>query len=175
MLKIARFEKQKKKQYQTYARAIKQKAEALNAKVKELKLKEQNIKHMVPVQEYNKMKMHLTVLNRKHQTFRNMIVNSNGSLDQSQMQLLQMQLQAQPAFSMSNFNPVVGSYNQSGSDMMTNNRQQSQLFEQHNNLLVSEANMGHSNNNESNDNFMRSLSPIKNEMVSLTIFFAVER
>ncbi len=130
----------------------------MNAKVKELKLKEQNIKHMVPVQEYNKLKMHLNLLNRKHQTFRNMIVNSNGSFDQSQLQMLQMQLQPQPVFSMTNFNPV-GNY-QSGSE----NTRQSQFFEQHNNLSVSDANIA---NNDSNENFMRSLSPIKNEMVSV--------
>ncbi len=87
-LNLKKFHDKKKKQYQTYARAIKQKAELLNSRVKELKLKEASMKQMVPVQEYNKLKMHLDFLNKKHQSFRNMIVNSSGNFDPQQQQQL---------------------------------------------------------------------------------------
>ena len=142
---VKKFHDKKKKQYQAYARAIKQKAEALNAKVKELKMKEQTMRQMVPIQEYNKLKMHLSVLNRKHQTFRNMIVNSSGNFDSSQLQLLQMQLQQPLPFNLSINNDL--------------------YFEPNSNLIMSEPNLAVDNYNHSNEDLLKSLSPMKNEMV----------
>ena len=70
----------KKKQYQTYAKAIKTKAEALNIKVKELKLKEKNMNNLVPLEEYNRLKMQLKTLATKHQAFSNTILNPIGAM-----------------------------------------------------------------------------------------------
>ena len=72
---------QKKKQYQAYAKAIKLKAEALNGKVKELKLKEQNMKNLVPVEEYNKLKLHLKSIANRHQAFSKMIFNGDANFN----------------------------------------------------------------------------------------------
>ena len=47
--------------------------------MKELKLKEKDEKHLVPLDAYNKLKSHLTALHRRHQAFRDMIFNNNNN------------------------------------------------------------------------------------------------
>lgn len=69
---------QKKKKFQTYAKAIKMKAETLNAKMKELKLKEQSMNQMVPMQAYNKLKAHLDSITSRHQAFREVIIQGES-------------------------------------------------------------------------------------------------
>jgi hypothetical protein len=54
------------------------KAESLNAKVKELKLKEQSMNQMIPMQAYNKLKAHLDAITSRHQAFRDMIINGEN-------------------------------------------------------------------------------------------------
>jgi hypothetical protein len=127
------------------------------------------MKHMVPIQEYEKLKMHLNLLNRKHQSFRSMIVNSHGRFDQSHMQIIQMQAaeaggvgNSQPSFSMGNFNPVSGG---GGGGGYTDNSDQ--LFGGRSNDLYGHHQQVPSHTINSNDNLLRSLSPIKNEMVGL--------
>jgi hypothetical protein len=76
---IDRFELKKKKQYQQYAKAIQTKAATLNLKYNELKLKEQNMKHMVPLEQYNKLKAHLSSITKRHEIFRNVLLNDPNS------------------------------------------------------------------------------------------------
>jgi len=76
---IELFELKKKKQYQQYAKAIQTKAAALNLKYNELKLKEQNMKHMVPLDQYNKLKAHLNSITKRHEIFRNVLLNDPNS------------------------------------------------------------------------------------------------
>jgi hypothetical protein len=59
----------------------------MNVKIKELQLREQNIKQMVPVQAYNKLKAHLNLLVNKHQAFRDMIING-GNFNPNQLNSL---------------------------------------------------------------------------------------
>jgi hypothetical protein len=71
----------------------------LNAKVKELKAKENNMKRMVSIDSYNKLKSHLQVLIKKHQTFRDMILTSDGeNFDANSFSKLQHQLKNMSSF-----------------------------------------------------------------------------
>ena len=54
------------------------KAEALNCKIKELKLKENEEKKMVSFEDYHKLKAHLVALNERHKAFRSRILNENN-------------------------------------------------------------------------------------------------
>ena len=59
---------------------IKNKTELLNAKLREFKIKEQALKDCVPLEMHNKVKKQLQDLLKRHQDFRNVLVqpNSNG-------------------------------------------------------------------------------------------------
>ena len=66
----------KKKQYQTYSNSLKLKSEIINSKIKELQLKEKNVGQTISIQAYNKLKAHLNILLKKHQAFKDMVINS---------------------------------------------------------------------------------------------------
>lgn len=57
------------------------KAEALNCKLKELKLKENSEKKMVPFEEYHKLKAHLIAISERHRAFRSRVLNDPNSID----------------------------------------------------------------------------------------------
>ena len=73
----------------------------MNAKVKDLKSKEVNTKRMVPIESYNKLKTHLHLLLKKHQSFRDMILTSGENFDPNNF-IVQQQLK-----SLANFNSFV--------------------------------------------------------------------
>ncbi len=80
LAEVHKFHEKKKKQYQAFSKSLKTKAEALNAKVRELKAKEAySSKSNVPVEAYNKLKAHLRTIGKKHQMFREMILTGNLS------------------------------------------------------------------------------------------------
>ena len=76
------------------------KSEALNYKLKELKFKEKDEKQMVPVEAYSKLKIHLNAIHKRHQSFRDMILNG-GNFNNAQQQLPQQTYSNQ--HSMSNY------------------------------------------------------------------------
>ena len=112
------------------------------------------MKQMVPLPEYNRLKMQLNYMNKKHMTFRNILMNSSGNIEGSQLQFLQAQLQKPMP-------PPPAQIQQP----------QSQLFSYANdlfidpNMLVSEPNLAIS----SDDNLALSPPGIKNEMVTIVI------
>lgn len=56
----------------------------INAKLRELQLKEQSVGQMVPVHAYNKLKAHLNLLIKKHQAFKDMLVNGASLMQPGQ-------------------------------------------------------------------------------------------
>lgn len=79
--------------------------------MKELKLKEKNMKNLVPLEEYNRLKMQLKTLANKHQAFSNTILNPIGAI-------------------FSNSNPSSINANIITSSMNLNNRQNQNLYEE---------------------------------------------
>lgn len=79
-------------------------------KVKELKIKEKNMKNLVPLEEYNRLKMQLKTLANKHQAFSNTILNPIGA--------------------MFNSNPSSINANIIASSMNLNNRQNQNFYEE---------------------------------------------
>ena len=79
-------------------------------KVKELKIKEKNMKNLVPLEEYNRLKMQLKTLANKHQAFSNTILNPIGA--------------------MFNSNPSSINANIITSSMNLNNRQNQNFYEE---------------------------------------------
>lgn len=87
----------------------------LNAKMKELKFKEQSINQMVPMQAYNKLKAHLDSITSKHQAFREVIIQGENYSSSNVINKNDKALRFQPNFEkrFDEFIPVVQNASQS--------------------------------------------------------------
>lgn len=110
--------KKKKKQYQAYAKALKLKSDTINSKIRELQLREQSVGQMVPAQAYNKLKAHLNLLVKKHQAFKNMIINSGNFSESGQKQQNQLLNIFDINFEKGNLPPTSSSINKPDLDLM---------------------------------------------------------
>lgn len=73
MSELTQYHDRKKKQYQGIMNKIKTKSELLNTRIKEFKLKEQQLSSQVPLETYNKVKQQLNNLLRRQQEFRDVL------------------------------------------------------------------------------------------------------
>ena len=91
------------------------KSDMLNAKMKELKFKEQSINQMVPMQAYNKLKAHLDSITSKHQAFREVIIQGENYSSSNVINKNDKALRFQPNFEkrFDEFIPVVQNASQS--------------------------------------------------------------
>lgn len=71
---------------------IKNKTELLNAKLRELKIKEQAIKDFVPLEVHNRVKKQLQDLLKRHQEFRNVLTINQPNDYQNKQEQQQMSL-----------------------------------------------------------------------------------
>lgn len=118
----------------------------LNAKMKELMLKEQSINQMVPMQAYNKLKAHLDSITSRHQAFREVIIQGENYSSSNVINKADQTLRFQPNFDkrFDSLMPVVQKVSQSYFSSPKNNK----VFEPDTKILIESFKFDASEKNE---------------------------